>query len=254
MLIEPEQTSTPEEVRIDYQGDSQEAIYLFPKSVHPVPGVVYIHGHGGSAQKALGRARGLARQGYAVCLPSMRGYGLSEGAPDFMGPKTIAAVEQTAQVFAADPRVDSKRIALEGASRGAIVAAQIITQSNIFAVALLESGAYDLETEYLHNPPKNKELEEQIAKEMGENLMQGLRSRSAALNADKINCPVLILHGEKDQVFLAEQAEIFSSLLMKYNIPHQLHIIPGADHFLLGLEEIQKIYVFPFLDQYLQYK
>ena len=51
---------------------------------------------------------------------TQRGFGKSTGKPDFVGPKTIAALEAGFQKFSKEPFVDATRLGVFGYSRGAI--------------------------------------------------------------------------------------------------------------------------------------
>ncbi len=43
-------------------------------------------------------------------------------------------------------------------------------------------------------------------------------------------CPVLILHGEKDNIVPVQEAYDLKQLLEKKNVPHEMHIYPEAGH------------------------
>jgi pimeloyl-ACP methyl ester carboxylesterase len=80
-----------EEVHFEIGNAKQEALMIFQDE--PAPGVVFVHGHKSNGWKSLIYGKYLHNEGYAVCLPSQRGYGFSEGESDFCGPDTLAGVQ-----------------------------------------------------------------------------------------------------------------------------------------------------------------
>ena len=49
--------------------------------------------------------------------------------------------------------------------------------------------------------------------------------------ADKVNVPILLIHGEVDQRVPLEQAKIYLNALKKHNKPYEYLLLEGADHF-----------------------
>lgn len=49
--------------------------------------------------------------------------------------------------------------------------------------------------------------------------------------ADKVNIPILLVHGEVDQRVPLEQADIYVKALKKHNKPYEYLLLEGADHF-----------------------
>lgn len=234
----------------DFEGLEQEAIGLFPKQT-PAPGVIFIHGHIGNAYSSVSLGKRLIDRGYAAFLPSMMGYGNSAGTPDYCGPKTIEALYKGFEIFINDPRVDKKRVAIYGVSRGAMTAAQIITQNAFqFAAAVLEVGAYDFEKFY-NDPHTPQGIKDTIVREISEPLHDGLHLRSAIRKAEQINCPVFILHGAQDERVNVEQAKFLDAELTRLNKQHELVIIENAKHDLRKFKRYS--YIFPFLEKNLKH-
>lgn len=88
----------------------------------------------------------LAAQGYVGVALSQPGYGNSDGPPDFMGPRTVGAAEDVVRSLRARSFVRADRIALEGVSRGAIVASLAAARDSTIRAIVLISGAYDFAT------------------------------------------------------------------------------------------------------------
>jgi dipeptidyl aminopeptidase/acylaminoacyl peptidase len=132
--------------------------------------------------------------------------------------------------FLDDPRVNG-RIAIWGRSRGAIVTAQLIARMNNFRGAVLQAGSYDLQKDYaIPKPGRLDGIRRTIESQIKGELQAGLHDRSAIHNVSRISCPVLLLHGEKDENVRVEQARMMDEALSAANVPHELRIIPEAAH------------------------
>ena len=127
-----------------------ELYWRKPDGAGPFPVLVLLHGHqepgktriGGRAFVEWGVVRQFADAGIVAVAMSQPGYGGSDGPADYCGPATQAAVRATVSHFRALPFVDGKRVALEGISRGAVVAAMVASQDDTLAGAVLISGVY----------------------------------------------------------------------------------------------------------------
>jgi dipeptidyl aminopeptidase/acylaminoacyl peptidase len=111
--------------------------------------LLLIHGHqehlrnGGEAFVRTGRLGVIATRGYVAAALSQPGYGDSDGPPDYCGPFTQDATMVAVDFLRRLPFVDSKRVALYGYSRGAIVASMVATRDPRLAAVVLGAGAYD---------------------------------------------------------------------------------------------------------------
>lgn len=181
-----------------------------PEGVGPRPLLLFIHGHMDpligaqihsnflKCQKRLNR--------WKVCIASVSqpGYGASDGPPDYCGPKTQMAISDTIEFFRQRSFVDNRRLALIGYSRGAICASCVATREKSLAAVVLGAGFYDFESYYKAAP---KGIKQAIEHEAGLGT-QVFQDRSALINAEKIQSPILILHGQRDErggMFEAEQ-------------------------------------------------
>ena len=59
-----------------------------------------------------------------------------------------------------------------------------------------------------------------------------LRATSPARRADKIKCPVLLMHGEGDTTVPIEQSEIMADAMKSAGKPVEFIRFPGEDHYL----------------------
>jgi pimeloyl-ACP methyl ester carboxylesterase len=117
-------------------------LYLAPKSVRLVPGVLVAHGYSGSKQLMLTYGHVLARAGYAVMLWDWDGHGAN---PNRLQSDSLQRNFETAwNAIAQQPEVDQTRLAVLGHSMGsgAVMTAAIDHAGDFFAtVAISPTGA-----------------------------------------------------------------------------------------------------------------
>lgn len=230
-----------EYVRFEAEAGEQEMILGWP-DVQPAPGVLALHGHLGHCFHMLPWAWSLLREGYAICVPSMVGYGMSDGEPDFCGPRTCGAVQDALAIFRSEPALDG-RVAVWGISRGAIVMGQLVVRGLPVSAAILQSGVYDLERFY-ESPECVGRLRENIERETGGASRDALRGRSAVHVIESVTARTLVLHGADDSV---EQAEALAARLSERGASCELRVVEDTGH-ALGFGAIES-FVLPFLQR-----
>ncbi len=175
-------------------------------------------------------ANRLARAGYLVVAPMYRGSGGAKGR-DEMGGADLADLFNLLPSIQALPYADSRRIYLYGESRGGMMTYQAIRDGFPARAAAVVGAFTDLDS-MLQNPEWKK---------VGLTIWPGLdkdraaivEQRSAQRWPDKINVPVLIIHGAKDSLPVAHSlgmAEKLSAL----GKPYQLMVIDGEGHTISG--------------------
>ena len=193
----------------------------------PAPGILLVHDHGENARKLLRTALLLARRGYAVMLVSMPGYGLSEGAPDYMGPATLRAAQAALDELARTPGVDPKRLGVWGAARGANVAMTLAVRRGDVAAVVAQSGVYDLWAAWRGGA--SARLRGMVAAEAGRD-SSAWRERSPALQSPgPLEAAVLFLHGEKEPEAPVAQARSFFEALRAAGKHAEAKFFPGGE-------------------------
>ncbi|HEV3056834.1 MAG TPA: alpha/beta fold hydrolase [Vicinamibacterales bacterium] len=251
--------------RTDEPSKHVEIFWTQPKGTGPWPVVVFLHGHqdgsttpGGKAFVDYGVLDDMATRGYVGVGVSQPGYGHSEGPPDFMGSFTQRAVEQVIEHFRGQSFVRQDRVALEGISRGAIVAGLVATRDPRIRAMVLISGAYDLPALFGPNPgarPGNMsgrmvdELRADIAQET-DGSESALRDRSVLSAANRIRTPALIINGTKDDRTDPEQARALARAIQANGVFARALIYPEYGHAIPF--DVREQEVRPFLDQYLR--
>ncbi len=175
-----------------------------------LPLVLYFHGNAGALRYRADRFRALTGDGYGLVALSYRGYGGSTGSPSEAG---MIADAQAAYAFAA-ARVPAERIVVFGESLGTGVAVALAATQRIGAPHT--GGAV-----YLGGRHRRAGL---------------LVSAGAAVDegpvplgsADrKVTAPLLVLHGERDQVVPIALGERLFSLA---NEPKRFVRFPAGTH------------------------
>ena len=183
-----------------------------PRDARP-PAVVLMHGFAGDRMMMSGLARRLARAGYAVLTPDVRGHGQnrvpfprSRGRSDAFFADLSAAVD----FLRRSPQVDGSRIAVMGHSMGASASLDFGTRDSGIDAVVLISGGRRLEGPYA--PPNAL-----FVYATGD--PEGLRVR-----VDRIAARMAGLAGAEDLV----RGETYGSVERGTGV--RVVEIPGADH------------------------
>jgi uncharacterized protein len=202
-----------EEVLLDtVDGERVIVWHIAPRGEQPV--ILYFHGNGGALGWRGERLHALTEHGEGLVALSYRGYGGSSGHPTETG---LIEDARAAYAFAV-ARYPADRIVLWGESLGSGVAvalaaekpvARVVLESPFTSVTDVASGIYwFLPVRWL--------------------IKDALRSD---LRIGKVTAPVLLLHGERDDVVPIALGERLYGLI---NAPKRFVRFPGAGHNDLG--------------------
>lgn len=220
------------ESKLKVADEEIELLWATPQGEGPFPAILFVHGHMEDRSGArihrnfLASQRRLDRWGVCLASVSQPGYGGSSGPPDYCGPQSQKAVCAVINFLKLQPLIDPKRIALIGYSRGAIVAAVVTTQVPDIKATVLGAGFYDFGS-YFEQTPEG--IQVAIRKESGIN-ETAFNSRSAIKMANKIQTPLLILHGARDERGGAPEAERFAKLVSANGVRTESRIYKNFGH------------------------
>ena len=174
---------------------------------------LWFHGNAGNISHRLENLKLLHDElGVNVFLFDYRGYGRSEGKPSEQG--TYRDAEAALAYLRSRSDIDQERIVYFGRSLGAAVAVELATREPPLAL-ILESPFTSIPALARHHYPF---------------LPIGLLLRTkydSKAKIDKVNAPLLVLHGDNDEVVPLEAGR---SLVAAAIEPKQLHVIRGAGH------------------------
>ncbi|HET9252065.1 MAG TPA: prolyl oligopeptidase family serine peptidase [Candidatus Eisenbacteria bacterium] len=213
--------------------DTVEAIAFRPAAEGRYPGLVLIPGYSRTARDYLPAGIRFAREGFAAVAITQRGFGRSEGKPDYVGPKTMAGIEAGFRRFRRENYVDSTRMGVFGYSRGAMAASLLavrVAPAELRA-AVFGAGIYDFKK--AHDDVGILGIRKNMEKEAGLS-EKAVRERSSVFRMEQLACPVLILHGEKDENVPVSQAYLLRDRLTELQKTFEIRTFPEAGHDMQG--------------------
>jgi dipeptidyl aminopeptidase/acylaminoacyl peptidase len=215
--------------RADYEveGKRVEAIAFTPKGSGPFPGLLLIPGYERTARDFVPLGVRLAREGFAGVSVSQPGFGRSQGPPDFVGPKTLAVLTVAYRKLQKESYVDPNRMAIYGYSRGGMAASLLSVQLDDVKAAVFGAGVYDFQR--LYNDSTLRGVRENMRDETGMT-KEAIIQRSSILRMDRLKCPVLILHGERDINVPVNQAKMLRDRLTQLHKEFEIKLFPEAEH------------------------
>ena len=207
-----------EEVMLD-SSDGERVIvwHVPPQGDKPV--FLYLHGNGASLRWRADRFRDLTADGSGLVALSYRGYGGSSGSPTEPG-----LMEDTLAAYAfAAARYPAERIVLWGESLGSGLAVALAAEKPVARVVLQSpfTSAADIGASRYWFVPVRLLMKDQYRSD---------------LRIGKVTAPVLVLHGEHDDIVPITQGERLYELI---NAPKRFVRFPGGGHNDLGARAVE---------------
>jgi uncharacterized protein len=206
-----------EEVVLD-TADGERVIvwHVPPHDGHPV--FLYFHGNGGSLRLRVERFRALTADGNGLVALSYRGYGGSSGRPTETG---LIADAAAAYAFAI-ARYSAVRIVSWGESLGSALAIALAAEKPVGKVVLEApfTSAVDVGAQHYWFVPVWRFMKDQFRSD---------------LHASKLTAPVLVVHGENDDVVPITLGRRLYGLI---DAPKHFVTVAGARHNDLGARAV----------------
>ncbi len=202
-----------EEVVLDTPDGARVIVWhIPPKGNRPV--WLYFHGNGGALRYRVDRFRELTAQGEGLVALSYRGYAGSTGRPTEAG---LIADARAAYDFAVK-RYGADRIVLWGESLGSGVALALAAESPVARIVLEAPflSAVDVAAGVYPYLPVRFLMKDQFRSD---------------LRVGKVTAPVLVLHGDRDQVVPIVSGQLLYKLITS---PKRFVRISGGGHENLG--------------------
>ncbi|MGA0607625.1 alpha/beta hydrolase family protein [Phenylobacterium sp. VNQ135] len=208
-----------------------------------LPLVVFPHG-GPAARDTPGFdwwAQGMASRGYAVLQVNFRGSDglggdLLKAGYGQWGRKMQTDLSDGVRHLAAQGVIDAKRVCIVGASYGGYAALAGATHDRgVYRCAASVAGPSDLRRMVDWSGDRNGIRSRRYwmrfmgAKDLRDPVLGEI---SPAAFVDKVEIPILLIHGKDDTVVPPVQSQIMADALKRAGKPYELVIQPGADHWL----------------------
>lgn len=209
-------------------------LYL-PPGKSRLPLVVFNHdGIDGISKEHRYSSVRLALAGFIVFSPSYRGEDGSQGMVE-IAKGEVNDVLNVLPLLKAHPRVDQEKVALVGASHGALISVLAAAREpKEFKSVVAAYGVMDIYRWYAYLKRTGRLGNDPITiRTYGpgpEKRPQSFEIRNALSVAGKIQCPILLLQGSQDKIVPEEQAHFMEAALKKLNKPVQKEIYPDALH------------------------
>lgn len=134
----------------------------------------------------------------------------------------------------AQKEIDVKRVAILGGSRGAYLAALAIERASFYRAAVLMMGFYDLER-FMRYEQRRRREDSHFVKylQMSWEEMWKLfpiEERSPIRFVEQVSCPVLLIHGERDDSVPPEQSCLMHERLLAACKESKLLLFPDLEH------------------------
>jgi len=223
------ETSRAKVCKYDYlsNGRTVEALTFRPAGAGPFPGVLMIPGFQRTALDLIALGSLLAREGFAAVGITQPGFGKSDGPADFVGPNTLRVLTEGYQKFKKEPYVDARRMGIYGFSRGGMAASLLVVQLDDVRAAVFGAGVYDFKK--AHDEVTIEGIRLNMERESGMT-ESAIRERSSVFMMERLRCPVLILHGEKDENVPVSQAHLLRDRLTSLKKDFEIKLFPDRQH------------------------
>ena len=169
----------------------------------------------------------LARERIAAVGISQPGFGRSQGKLDYVGPNTLKVLKEGFEKFKRESYVNRNRLGIYGFSRGGMAASLLLVQLNDVDAGVLGAGIYDFKK--AHDEATIEGIRHNMEVESGWT-EAAIRERSSVLKMEKLKCPVLILHGEKDENVPVTQAYLLRDRLTELKKDFEIKLFPDRPH------------------------
>jgi dipeptidyl aminopeptidase/acylaminoacyl peptidase len=208
-------------------------LYL-PAGDKKLPLVIFNHDgiSGISKEHRLSSVR-LARAGFVVFSPSYRGEDGSEGMVE-IAKGEVRDVLNVVPLLKAHPRVNGQKMALVGASHGALISVLAASRNREFKAVVSAYGVMDIYRWYDYLKANGKLGQDPVTlRTYGqgpEKRPESFAVRNALDVVAKLQCPVLLLQGSLDDIVPEEQARLMEAAMKKSGKRVRMEIYPDALH------------------------
>jgi dipeptidyl aminopeptidase/acylaminoacyl peptidase len=190
----------------------------------------------------------LSSEGFVVLASQYRGSDGGQGEDEFGG-KDVNDVLNLIPLAQSLPFADSNKIVMLGFFRGGMMTYLAIKEGAPIKAAAIVGGITDLIQWEIDRPAVGEEILQQLIKPAS---VENYKKRSAFYWPEKVNVPVLIIHGERDLNVNPNQAENFAITLKKAGKIHKLAMFQRDDQWVSIHRKERNHLIFDWFRKYLQ--
>ncbi|MGV8125136.1 MAG: alpha/beta hydrolase family protein [Candidatus Xenobiia bacterium LiM19] len=211
-----------------------KGLLFTPESEKRLPCIIFCHdGITGISHEHRMSSIRLAKAGYVVFSPSYRGEDGSEGTVE-VAKGEVCDVLNALPILKGLETVDGDKIAVAGASHGALIAVLAASRSSELKAVVAAYGVMDIYEwwEYLRKSNRlgNDRVTRLTYGNGPEDQPESFAIRNAVTQVKGLSCPVLILQGEKDSIVPPLQGKALEEALRAQRTKCELRIYPHCAH------------------------
>jgi len=233
------------ETPVVFESKGQQVVGMLhlPEGSGRFPAALLLHGFTGTKVEPhrmfVKISRTLAEHGIASLRFDFRGSGDSAGDFEDMTIRSeVADSLEAIKFLARHKHINSRRLALIGLSMGGAVAAHVVAREKhrIKSLVLLAPVAEgegildELSTPEAVSSLAETGITDQDGNLVGVPFIRQFADMRPLREVVKSQCPVLLLHGSKDQTVPALHTDMYERVLQAHKRVVKKVIIPGADH------------------------
>lgn len=231
-------------------GTRLEGVLTLPPGRDPRGLPVVVMPHGGPAAHDTPRfdwwAQAIASRGYAVFQPNFRGstgYGraFEEAGWGQWGKRMQTDVSDGLQALVQSGVVDARRACIVGWSYGGYATlAGVALQNGLYRCAVAGGAVSDLGGMLDYERKRSESSEDEVNRYWRTSMaLHGADDPAAAAaspahHADRVDAPLLLIHGRDDTVVPFSQAQEMVDAMHRARKPVELKVLSGEDHWLSG--------------------
>lgn len=232
---------------VTVEGLDIEYLLSLPRAGSPSPLVVMPHGGPADVYDTPyfdPTTQYLTANGYAVLRVSFRGSGghssaLVEAGKRQFGALMLTDIHAATREVMARPDIDATRVAVFGASYGGYAATMLAIQHpDIYRCAVTLAGVMDINL-WLNRTDLTERQRRWAHEYIGDPAVEydQLKAISPISLVQGLAVPILVMHGDMDEVVDIEHAYRLRRLLTKFEKDHQWHVFADGQHNFTSVQE-----------------
>ncbi len=224
--------------RIVYASEGLRVTGLMATPAEIAPGAhpIVVYNRGGSGEygrltlyTALQMLIPLAQAGYLVFASNYRGNAGGEGREEFGG-ADVADVLALLAIARAQPGWDGSNAYMVGHSRGGMMTALNLKAGAEVNAAVSIAGFLDVAEAWRREPDMRERVFARYIPQEERESEEAYIHRSALYWPEKIGAPLLLLHGDADDVVNVSHSIRMAERLENLGKSHKLMVYPGGNH------------------------